>query len=176
MSSETAVQIGFAAVVVVAAGGMTVCAALAFLAIPLTAALARQQRIDVELDAAETRLRELAASETKTRMEELERTLARARADSSSRFAEEERRLADERRQELAQRERRIAGELGETLALVERRVEQRLADWSGDLDRIQQAMTTRLAELAQRQREAVGEARTRLEADLEQVKTASEE
>ena len=160
----------------VAAGGLTVCTALALLAIPLTAALARQRRIDGELDAAETRLRELAASETKARMEELERTFARARADSSSRFAEEERRLADERRQELAERERRIASELGETLGLVERRVEQRLADWSGDLDRIQQAITTRLAELAQRQRDAVAEARTRLEADLDQLKATSEE
>jgi hypothetical protein len=160
----------------VAAGGITVCAVAVLLTVPLGEALARRRRIEAELAAGETRLRELAERETKLRTEELERTLARARADSSSRFAEEERRLAEARRTELTERERRISGELGEALALVERRVEQRLADWSGDLDRIQQGMTTRLAELAQRQHDAVAQAQSRLEADMEQLKTTSEE
>jgi hypothetical protein len=160
----------------VAAGGLTVCAALALLAIPLRAGLTRNRRIEEELAAAEARIRDLAEHEAKRRGDELERTLARARADSSSSFAEEERRLADQRRSELADRERRISAELGETLALVERRVEQRLADWSGDLDRIQQGLTTRLSELAQRQRDVVSEAHARLETDMEQLKTASEE
>jgi hypothetical protein len=160
----------------VAAGGLTLCAAVVLLTIPLGEALARSRRIDAELEAAETRLREVARSETKIRTEELERTLARARADSSSQFAEEERRLAEARRNELVERERRISNELGEAAALVERRVEQRLADWAGDLDRIQQGMTSRLAELAQRQHDAVAQAHGRLEADMEQLKTASEE
>jgi hypothetical protein len=159
-----------------AAGGLTVCAAAALLTIPLRRALARNSRIDAELEAAETRLREVGEREAKRRGEELERTMARARADSSSSFAEEERRLSDQRRSELAERERRIAGELGEALALVERRVEQRLADWTGDLDRIQQGLTTRLAELAQKQRDVVAAAHARLEADMEQLKTASED
>jgi hypothetical protein len=160
----------------VAAGGLTLCAAVVLLTIPLGEALARSRRIDAELEAAETRLREVARSETKIRTEELQRTLARARADSSSQFAEEERRLAEARRNELVERERRISNELGEAAALVERRVEQRLADWAGDLDRIQQGMTSRLAELAQRQHDAVAQAHGRLEADMEQLKTASEE
>jgi hypothetical protein len=160
----------------VAAGGLTVCAAAVLLTIPLGEALARGRRIDDELEAAETRLREVAERETKMRTEELERTLARARADSSSQFAEEERRLAEARRNELVERERRTSSELGETVAVVERRVEQRLADWAGDLDRIQQGMTSRLAELAQRQRDALAQAHARLEADMDQVKTASEE
>jgi hypothetical protein len=160
----------------VAAGGLTLCAAVVLLTIPLGEALARSRRVDAELQAAETRLREVAERETKMRTEELERTLARARADSSSQFAEEERRLAEARRNELVERERRISSELGETVALVERRVEQRLADWAGDLDRIQQGMTSRLAELAQRQHDAVSQAHARLEADMEQLKTASEE
>ena len=160
----------------VAAGGLTLCAAVVLLTIPLGEALARSRRIDAELEGAETRLREVAERETKMRTEELERTLARARADSSSQFAEEERRLAEARRNELVERERRIASELGEAAALVERRVEQRLADWVGDLDRIQQGMTSRLAELAQRQHDAVAQAHARLEADMEQLKTASEE
>ena len=160
----------------VAAGGLTVCFAAALLTIPLCAGLARSRRVDAELEEAETKLHELVERETTRRAEELERTLTRARADSSSRIAEEERKLADARRSEMTQRERRIASELGEALGLVERRVEQRLAEWSGDLDRMQQALTTRLAELAQRQRDAVAEAQTRLEADTEQLKSGSEE
>src|SRR5439155_1691402 len=118
----------------------------------------------------------LVERETVQRGEELERTLARARAETSSRLAEDERKLGEARRSELAQRERRLAGELGEALALVERRVEQRLTEWSGDLDRIQQGLTTRLAELAERQRDAVAEAQSRLETEMEQLKSASED
>ena len=49
-------------------------------------------------------------------------------------------------------------------------------ADGEGDLDRIQQGMTSRLAELAQLQHDAVAQAHTRVEADMEELKTASEE
>jgi gas vesicle protein len=160
----------------VAAGGLTVCFAAAVLTLPLRSGLARTQRIEAELEEAETALRDLVERESVLRGEELERTLARARAETSSRLAEDERKLAEARRNELAQRERRVAGELGEALALVERRVEQRLTEWSADLDRIQQGLTTRLAELAQRQREAVGEAQSRLETEMEQLKAASED
>jgi hypothetical protein len=160
----------------VAAGGLTVCLAAALLSIPLRAGLARSRRIDADLDEAEARLHELVEREAGQRAEELERTLSRARADSSSRIADEERKLADARRSELTERERRVASELGEALGLVERRVEQRLTEWSGDLDRMQQALTTRLGELAQRQRDALAEAHTRLEADTEQLKSASED
>jgi hypothetical protein len=160
----------------VAAGGLSMCLAAALLAIPLRSGLARSRRIDAELETAETALRDLVERETAKRADELERTLARARADSSSRLAEEERKLADARLSEVSQRERRLAAELGETLALVERRVEQRLTEWAGDLDRIQQGLTTRLGELAQRQRDAVAEAHARLEADTQQLKSASED
>ncbi len=162
--------------IAVAAGGLTVCLAAALLTIPLRTGLARSRRIGEELDAAEAALRELVERESARRADELERTLARARADSSSRLAEEERKLADARRSELSQREKRLAGELGAALALVERRVEQRLTEWTGDLDRIQQGLTTRLGELAQRQRDAVAEAHGRLEADTQQLKSASED
>ena len=162
--------------IAVAAGGLTVCLAAALLTIPLRTGLARSRRIGEELDAAEAALQELVERESARRADELERTLARARADSSSRLAEEERKLADARRSELSQREKRLSGELGEALALVERRVEQRLTEWSGDLDRIQQGLTTRLGELAQRQRDALAEAHARLETDTQQLKSASED
>ena len=160
----------------VAAGGLTVCFAAALLTIPLRSGLARSRRVNEDLNVAETALRDLVERETAKRADELERTLARARADSSSRLAEEDRKLADARLSELNQRERRLAAELGETVALVERRVEQRLSEWAGDLDRMQQGLTTRLGELAQRQRDAVAEAQARLEADTQQLKSASED
>src|SRR5205823_8611309 len=81
--------------IAVAAGGLTVCFAAALLTIPLRTGLARSRRIGAELDAAEAALGELVERETAQRADELERTLARARADSSSRLAEEERKLAD---------------------------------------------------------------------------------
>ena len=155
--------------------GLTVCFALALLTLPLRAAIERSRRVESEIDTAEARLSDLIEREASERSDELERTLARARADSSSRLSEEERKLAEVRRNELSDRERRAASELGDALALVERRVEQRLSEWAGDLDRIQQGLATRLAELAQRQQDVVAEAHARLEADTKELKAASE-
>jgi hypothetical protein len=160
----------------VAAGGLTVCLVAALAAIPLRSALARGRRIDAEIDDAESRLREVVERETAERADELDRTLARARADSASLLAEQERKLADARRSELNDRERRMGAELGDALTLIERRVAQRLSEWSADLDRIQQGLSARLAELAQGQRDAVAQAQVRLETDTEQLKAASEE
>jgi hypothetical protein len=159
-----------------AATGLTVCCLAALAAIPLLAGILRGRRIGSEIDEAEAKLRELVQREAKERSDELERTLVRARADSASRLAEEERKIADHRRAEFVDRERRTSAELGETLTQVERRIEQRLAQWTSDLDRIQQGLSARIAELAQRQRQLVAEAQTRLAADAEQLKSASEE
>jgi Na+/phosphate symporter len=159
-----------------AAAGLSVCCLAAVAAIPLLAGVLRARRLDEEFGDAEARLASLIQREAAQRAEELERTLARARADSSSMLAEEERRLAEARRAEVTDRERRAAAELGDALTLAERRVEKRLSEWSTDLDRIQQALTSRLAELAQKQRDLIAEANTRMEADAVQLKAASEE
>ena len=130
-----------------AAGGITVAFVAQLAAVKLRDLLRAARRVDDQLARAQGRLNSLIAREADERNAELERTLARARADSSSRLAEEDRKLADARLSELNQRERRLAAELGETVALVERRVEQRLSEWAGDLDRMQQGLTTRLGE-----------------------------
>ena len=67
---------------------------------------------------------------------ELERVLARARADSVSLLVEEERRIAEERRREFAERERESTASLTEALTRTQAQVEQRLAAWAQDLDR----------------------------------------
>jgi hypothetical protein len=162
--------------VAVAAAGLSVCFLSALAAIALADGVARARRIEAEHGAAEARLQGVIDREAEERVDELERTLARARADSSSRLAEEERKLGEARRSELAQRERRVAAELGDTLTLVERRVEQRLTNWTADLDRMQQALNARLKEFAELQRRLMAEAHTRLEADAAQVKATSEE
>src|SRR5689334_12805993 len=159
-----------------AAAGLTVCCVVCLGAIGVLEGVLRARRLDGELTTAETRLRDLIEREATARSDELERTLARARADSPSRLAEEERRIADTRRSELAERERRVSAELGDSLTLVERRVEKRLTEWSADLDRIQQALGTRLAELSQKQQELFAKAHASLETEAAQVKTAAEE
>lgn len=159
-----------------AAGGLMVCFLAGVASLPLLAGILRARRLDGEFDAAEARLRELIQREAAERTDELERTLARARADSASLLADEERKIADRRRAEFVDRERQTAAELGDALTKAERRVEQRLAQWTSDLDRIQQGLTARIAELGQRQRELVAEAHTRFAADAELLKSTSEE
>jgi gas vesicle protein len=158
------------------AAGLTVCVFLAAAGLPLRRALARGRRIDEELAAAERRLHQLVSAETSARSAELERALARARADTISLLTDEERRIAEERRRALAERERQAGAELAETLAGVQRRVESRLAGWTGDLDRAQQNLTAELAKLGERQRQLISEAEARILADVERLEAGSED
>jgi hypothetical protein len=160
----------------VAAGGLTATVAVELAALGIRRGIARGRRLEEQFAAAEARLGEVIAHEAEKRGAELERTLARARADSISLLAEQERRIAEERRTALAEREDRAAAELTESLALVEGRIEQRLADWAHDLDRAQESFRAQLDALVQRQRELVSQAEARLEADSEQLKSASDE
>src|SRR5947207_14311317 len=88
----------------VAAGGLTGCLLAAGAAIALRHALVHGERVDAHLDEAQARLRGLVDQEAEERAAELERTLARARADSVSVLVEDERRLAGEHRREFAER------------------------------------------------------------------------
>src|SRR5207248_284305 len=111
-------------------------------------ALVRTDAIDAYLAEAQARLRALVAREADERAAELERTLARARADSVSLLIEEERKLADEHRREVADRERDVAASLAESLTATQAQVEQRLAGWTQDLDRAGERTKLQLAEL----------------------------
>ncbi|HSP71008.1 MAG TPA: hypothetical protein VLN26_01495, partial [Gaiellaceae bacterium] len=72
----------------------------------LRRALERVRRIDLELERSKAELDAVVAREVEIRAAELEHTLARSRADSISMLVEEERRIAEERRREVAERER----------------------------------------------------------------------
>ena len=107
---------------------------------------------------------------------ELERTLARARADSLSAYAEEERRLAETRRTALGESEQRLRHGLAEAFSKVQGQVEQRLASWHQDLDRAQRQLGARLEQIAHRERSLIEALEARLENDGERVKTADDE
>ena len=111
-----------------------------------------------------------------TRSADLERTLARARADSLSAYAEEERRLAETRRTALGESEQRLRHGLAEAFTKVQGQVEQRLASWHQDLDRAQGQLGTRLEQVAQRERSLIEALEARFETDVDRLKTVDEE
>lgn len=158
-----------------AAGGLTACALACGAALTVAWALGRAADTETHVADAQTRLRELVDAEAAERAAELERTLARARADSISFLAEEERRIAEERRTAFGERERALVASLTDALTETQTQVSQRLADWKKDLDRAADATKERLAELADRQKQLLTDAAARLDADAERLATESE-
>lgn len=160
----------------VTAGGLTGAALAAAASFLLSRALDRSARVDDELDNAQATLLELVEREVASRAADLDRVLARARAESVSLLAEEERRIAEERRALVVERERAAGAELVEMLSQTQKQVEQRLEEWSRDLDRAATTMRTRLVELGQRQRQLTEQAEQRLAADGERLAGESDE
>src|SRR5438270_13404303 len=91
---------------------VAVCAALLALVafgasvLVLRKVRAHQRLLGREIERGKEAFDEVVAGEVAQRSQELERTLARLRADALSQLAEEERRIAEERRQDVAERER----------------------------------------------------------------------
>ena len=160
------------------AGGILL-AAIAFAVvgwIALRKATERARNIERSLAEARVQLDELVAQEVQQRTTELDQLLSRARADSLSALAEEERRIAAERRAVVVEREREAGNRLAESLAHVQRQVEQRIRDWRDDLDRTQAVLTAQVSRLGERQRELVTKFDARLAAESERLAAASEE
>jgi hypothetical protein len=160
----------------IAAVGLTVCAVAEAGTVILRAGLARARRVDAELAGAEVRLRAVIDREAQERTAELERTLARARADSLSLLLEEERRIAEARRKEFVERERALGKELGRALAEAQNRVERRLGEWAQDLDRAQQAFAAQVAKLGERQHQLIADAEGRIAGEAERLQTDTEQ
>ncbi len=160
----------------VAAGGVTVCAAAAALAPVLLRTVVRERRIEQDIVRAEQRLTELVAHETAERARELERTLARTRADSISILTEEERRIAENHRELVAEREHASGVKLVATLAETQQKVEQRVAEWREDLERTQARLQQELGRVGERQKELIAEAEARIAIDAERIASESEE
>jgi hypothetical protein len=160
----------------VAAAGLTVCVFVVGAALLLRRALAHASAFDTHLAEGRAGIRAVIDREAAERTAELERTLARARADSVSLLADEERKLAEAHRREFADRDREAGAALTAALTTTQAQVEKRLAGWSQDLDRVADAMKGHIADLAQRQKQLVSEAELRIAADAERLAAESEE
>jgi hypothetical protein len=160
----------------VVAGGLTLAFGAELFAVRLRDLLRAAMRIDEQLARAQSRLHSLVAREAEERAAELERVLARARADSASLLAEQERRIAEERRAAAAERSRVAVDELGEALTRAQQQVEARFHAWTDDLERAQNGVVDQLAQLAHRQKQLISEAEARIAADAERLEAESEQ
>jgi hypothetical protein len=164
------------AALAVVAGGMTLAFAAELLAVRVRDLLRAAGRVDEQLARAQSRLHSLVAREAEERTAELERLLARARADSASLLMEQERKIAEERRAAAAEGSRAAVDELGEALVKAQRQVEARFTAWNDDLERAQNAVVDQIGQLAQRQKQLISEAEARIAADAERLETESEQ
>jgi gas vesicle protein len=132
--------------------------------------------VEEQLARAEARLTSLVARESQERATELERVLARARADSTSLLAEQERRLAEEHRRGAEERQGRAGAGLTDALATTQGQVERRLREWRDDLERAQRTIPDEIARVAQRQRQLISDAEARIASDAERLEAESEQ
>jgi hypothetical protein len=160
----------------IAGTGLIACLLVALAALGVRRGIARDRAISLEVERAKAQLAAVAESEVRTRAADLERTLARTRADSLSAYAEEERRLAETRRKALGESEERLRHGLAQAFSKVQGQVEQRLASWHQDLERAQHELGTRLEQVAQHERSLIEALQARLESDADRLKTADEE
>jgi hypothetical protein len=160
----------------VVAGGITLAFVAELVAVRLRILQRAAGRVDEQLARAQGRLNALVAREAEERTAELERVLARARADSSSMLAEQERRIAEERRAAAAERSRAAVDELGEALTSAQTQIEARFNAWNDDLERAQYTVVGQLAALEQRQKQLISEVEARIAADAERLEAESEQ
>ena len=158
-----------------AAAGLTASLLAAVGALGVQWGVVRALRLAQSVAAASETLQSIIDQDAQDRAAELERVLARARADSMSLLADEERRIAEERRVSIAEREEAAGRELTEALGATQRRVELRLTEWGEDLERAQGHLTDQLQRLAARQKRLIEEAEERLAADAEGLEAESE-
>src|SRR5215831_8983832 len=129
--------------------------------------------LDREIARGRARFDEVVAAEAEERAAELERTLARARAESLSALAADERRIAEERRRDVVERER-VAGEkLAEALTAAQRDVDRRLKEWASDIDKLQAHLAAEQQRLTQRQLQVTAEVESRIEQEGERLQSA---
>lgn len=159
-----------------AAGGLAAAAVGELGLLALARGLRRMREIGHLTDEARARLAGFVETEMQERILELERLLARERANASHQLGEQERRLAEERRDTVERQAERARVELTQAVSAVQERLERRLMAWAADLDRGQRELETQLVDLSQRHREAIASYEARLAADAERVEAASEE
>jgi hypothetical protein len=159
-----------------AAGGLAAAAVAELGLVAMTRALARTKELEQLSQRAHDDLATFVETEMRERMLELERLLARERANASHQLSEQERRLSEQRRDVVERQTERARVELTQAVSAVQERLERRLMAWAADLDRGQRELEAHLTALGERQREAAAAYEARLDADSERVEAASEE
>jgi hypothetical protein len=160
----------------VSAAAATAALAASLGAIAMAVGLERTRQIEHELERGRTMLRSELDGEVRSRVGELERILARARADSSSQLAEQERALAETRRHSVAEAEQSLTEKLAQMLAKTQRDVEERIESWQRDLGHSETAISREVGDLVRGVQGMVQETRARIEADGERIAAESEE
>jgi hypothetical protein len=161
---------------IVAAGGLAAAAVAELGLVAMTRALQRTKELEQLSQQARDDLATFVEREMHERMLELERLLARERANASHQLSEQERRLSEQRRDVVERQTERARVELTQAVSAVQERLERRLMAWAADLDRGQRELEAHLTALGERQREAAAAYQARLDADSERVEAASEE
>jgi hypothetical protein len=112
--------------------------------------------VETEASLVLEQLDEALAAAAVQRMKELDRTLARERAETVHLLMEQERRIREERRADAGREAEAARESLIESVTANQRRLEQRLGAWSADLERAQQQLKARLETLIRQQAEAL--------------------
>jgi len=162
--------------VVLAAAGLGACAVAEAGLFALARGLVRLQQEERLIAAGEEHIEEVLRASANQRASDLDRLLARERANTTHLLSQQERKLSVERRDLIARQADRARSELATSIEQVQERLEQRLTAWAADLDRGQRVLEKRLNELATRQNEAIKTYEARLAADSDYLRTATEE
>jgi hypothetical protein len=165
----------FATIVAVVAACVTLLALAASIRV-LQKVRSHQRLLEREIEHGKSAFDEVVAHELAQRADELSNTLARLRADSLSQLAGEERRIAEERRRDVAERERDATERLSAQLVAAQAAVEQRLADWTNDVGKLQESLTDDLKRVEARQKVLMTEANSKIGQDAERLQTSVEE
>src|SRR5947209_5009641 len=108
----------------------------------------RARTLEEELERGKAAFDEIVQREIAVRATELEQTLKLARAQSLSLLVDEERRITESRRRDVAERERDASTRLAEKVTEAERRVDERIAQWGADLEQLQESLAAEFARL----------------------------
>jgi hypothetical protein len=162
--------------IVVATAGLGAAALAELGLVGLVLGLARARDEDRLVRVGEERIAAWLEAHAAERAREIERTLARERANASHLLGQQERKLTAERRDLIARQADQARAELAKSIEQVQERLEQRLTAWAADLDRGQRALEARLTQLAQRQSDAINAYEARLATDSDYLRTMTEE
>ena len=165
-----------AATIVAVAAALLAVVALAATILTLRKARAHERALEREIERGKGEFDAVIAHEVETRAEELERTMARSRADALSLLADEERRIAEERRRDVAERERDASARLGDLLVAAQAAVEQRLGEWASDVEKLQESLADDLRRLEGRQRQLMSEMESKIGQDAERLQGSVED